>query len=230
MKKIISILLSIVVVTSVLFLLIDDRNITKFTILSKFLSAQTLSEKVVRLHVIANSDDDIDQYVKLKIKDAVLKELTPKLNSASSRSETINIINENKKLIEKVAVNKLKEYNLDYLVSIDLKQTDFPTKYYKDFSLPAGKYLALRVIIGEGEGQNWWCVLFPPLCLVDVKKENVEETVENIDKVDDFGIEKEENSNNYIEEVDDTVEEEQNENEKDQVRIRWKTLEYLGFY
>ena len=93
-----------------------------------------LAEKVVRLHVLANSDSEEDQALKLKVRDAVLEQATETLQGA------------------------------DYGVRAELAETSFPTKEYDGFALPAGEYLALRVLIGEAAGQNWWCVVFPPLC------------------------------------------------------------------
>lgn len=229
MKKRISILLaSIILVTALFYIIMDDKNLTVFTLESKVLNAKSLSEKVVRLHVIANSDNEQDQAVKIKVKDAVLKEMAPKLNISDSKEETIEIIENNEDVIQQVAIDTLKKNNFNYSVKVAVDHTYFPTKFYNDFSLPAGDYLALRVIIGEGQGKNWWCVLFPPLCLVDLKQEKTAQTSV-----------KESNNNNEVEDPEsineDTIDsdygEKDNDNgEEDKVEVKWKTLEWLGFY
>lgn len=158
-----------------------DANLDLFILESKVLSSSDLAKKLVRFHVIANSDTEVDQEVKLKVKDDVLEYMIPKLEVSTSKEETIKIISENNEEIQHIAQETLHTYNMDNDVSVELETTFFPTKYYKDFSLPAGDYLALRVIIGSGQGKNWWCVLFPPLCLIDVKTETpIKEKKNNI--------------------------------------------------
>ena len=102
-----------------------------------------LAEKVVRLHVLANSDSEEDQALKLKVRDAVLEQATETLRGADSQAEACRRLT---------------------AILPELEETPFPTKEYDGFALPAGEYLALRVLIGEAAGQNWWCVVFPPLC------------------------------------------------------------------
>lgn len=157
-----------------------EANLDLFILESKVLSSHDLAKKLVRFHVIANSDAEVDQQVKLKVKDDVLEYMVPKLEVSTSKDETIKIIDENSEEIQHIAQETLHTYNMDNEVSVELETTFFPTKYYKNFSLPAGDYLALRVIIGNGQGKNWWCVLFPPLCLVDVKTEVSKEEYRNI--------------------------------------------------
>ena len=117
-----------------------------------------LSEKVVRLHVLANSDSQEDQELKLRVRDRVLAETEALLEASADRKEA-----------EEIA-----ESGYDYPVSVRLEETAFPTRTYDGFTLPAGEYLALRVLIGASEGQNWWCVVFPPLCAA--ASEDVAET------------------------------------------------------
>lgn len=173
MKKIMACGLILLVLSSVFVVntYSKEASLDLFVLESKVLSSNDLAKKLVRFHVIANSDTEVDQQVKLKVKDDVLEYMIPKLEVSTSKDETINIINKNSKKIQHIAEETLRTYNMDNDVSVELETTFFPTKYYKDFSLPAGDYLALRVIIGSGQGKNWWCVLFPPLCLVDVQTE-----------------------------------------------------------
>lgn len=126
-------------------------------------------EKLIRLHVIANSDSDEDQSIKLKVRDEILKEMTPKFEDSSSIEETKDIVLKNIDYIKSIAKKELDKYNKEYDVDVLFGDYDFPTKSYGSFTLPAGNYQALRVVIGEGVGQNWWCVMFPPLCFIDMK-------------------------------------------------------------
>ena len=123
-----------------------------------------LAEKVVRLHVLANSDSEEDQALKLQVRDAVLSRAEYLLEAASDRKEAEGILRGRLLEFESVARETIREAGYDYPASVELMDTEFPTKRYTGFTLPAGEYLALRVLIGEAEGQNWWCVVYPPLC------------------------------------------------------------------
>lgn len=114
---------------------------------------QELSGALVRLHIVANSDSAADQAAKLRLRDEILALLTPALEGARSREEAVDIITNLVPRIE--ALGEL---------DVRLEDEPFPTREYATFSLPAGDYLALRVVMGEGQGHNWWCVLYPPLC------------------------------------------------------------------
>ena len=127
-------------------------------------SQDQLADKVVRLHVLANSDSEEDQALKLKVRDRVLEQATAILEQAADRGEAEALLRGQLLELEHTAAEVIAENGYDYPVSVELEQTQFPTKEYDGFALPAGTYLALRVIIGEGAGQNWWCVVFPPLC------------------------------------------------------------------
>ena len=128
-------------------------------------SCKGIREEILRLHVIANSDSDADQDLKLRVRDAVL------LSGKAIFSGSEDIISAEGKISEKtdVLLNSAREtiYSLgyDYDVKIELKRCYFPTRVYDDITLPAGYYNAVRIIIGEGKGKNWWCIMFPPLCL-----------------------------------------------------------------
>ena len=113
---------------------------------------------IIRLHVIANSDSEYDQYVKLKVRDSVL---------AVSNTLDPEDIPYSLKLIEDTAKLTLATYGSNLSAKVQFGKFDFPTKSYGNITLPAGEYTAVRVIIGDGEGQNWWCVMYPPLCFTD---------------------------------------------------------------
>ena len=123
-----------------------------------------LEQKMIRLHVIANSDAQDDQALKLQVRDAVLAQATDILQQSRDMVDAQRKLSLALPAIETAAREKVVAEGYDYAVAARLEQTEFPTKEYDGFSLPAGEYLALRVVIGEGAGQNWWCVVFPPLC------------------------------------------------------------------
>ncbi len=123
-----------------------------------------LAEKVVRLHVLANSDSEEDQALKLKVRDAVLEQATETLRGADGQAEASRRLTDILPELEETARVVITANGYDYGVRAELAETSFPTKEYDGFALPAGEYLALRVLIGEAAGQNWWCVVFPPLC------------------------------------------------------------------
>lgn len=123
-----------------------------------------LAERVVRLHVLANSDGEEDQALKLLVRDRVLARATELLAQAKDRTEAEALLRAELPELEALAVRELRANGCAYPVTAKLTDTEFPTREYDGFTLPAGEYLALRVVIGEGAGRNWWCVVFPPLC------------------------------------------------------------------
>ena len=125
---------------------------------------QEISDKVVRLHVVANSDSEEDQALKLRVRDAILARTTALLEASDDRSEAEGLIRGQLLELENIAAREITAAGYDYSVEARLAELDFPTREYESFTLPAGNYLALQVVIGEGEGKNWWCVVFPPLC------------------------------------------------------------------
>ncbi|WP_409969342.1 stage II sporulation protein R [Bengtsoniella intestinalis] len=127
-------------------------------------SQAALAQDVVRLHVLANSDTEDDQALKLLVRDAVLAQATEVLRGVTTQEQATQTLGNNAQAIEETAQTVVDAQGYDYGVTVSLQFEDFPTKDYEDFSLPAGEYLSLQVIIGEGKGQNWWCVAFPPLC------------------------------------------------------------------
>ena len=128
-------------------------------------SEAELYDNVLRIHVIANSDSDEDQALKLKVRDAILAYVSPRVIDSSSREDAMRIINDEMDEIEKIAQSTVYNHGYDYDVDVTLTLEEYPTRNYEAMSFPSGEYVSLRVLIGEAEGQNWWCVLFPPLCL-----------------------------------------------------------------
>ena len=142
-------------------------------------ASEDYKNKLIRFHVIANSDSEEDQNLKLKVRDGIIDYLQPKLLESNSIQESELIIKREYDEIEKISKNIIMEngYNYDIKVGIDYSQ--FPTKQYSNVVLPAGEYKALRVIIGDGNGKNWWCVMFPPLCFVDEEKAIIDKDTDN---------------------------------------------------
>ena len=130
--------------------------------------SEDISNSVFRLHVIANSDSVEDQNLKYKVRDAILEYMNEISTNCTSKQEVVNLANQNQNEFENIAKKVMQENGYDYEVNIKIGNFEFPTKTYGDISLPAGYYDALRIEIGEAKGQNWWCVMFPPLCFVDV--------------------------------------------------------------
>ena len=124
-----------------------------------------LAGKLIRLHVVANSDSEADQAVKLLVRDAVLERAEAQLADCAAMAEAEARLAELLPELEEAAAAILAREGLPYSVRASLGWEQFPTREYDTFTLPAGRYLSLRLTLGEGTGQNWWCVVFPPLCM-----------------------------------------------------------------
>lgn len=127
-----------------------------------------LADNLIRLHVVANSNSDEDQALKRDVRDKILEYMNTQLGDSKNAGQSSQIINTKMKDIEALALAEIKRQGKDFPVKVSLGSYPFPTKSYGDITLPAGIYQALRVVIGKGAGANWWCVIFPPLCFVDV--------------------------------------------------------------
>ena len=146
-----------------------------------FMINDDLSDNMVRFHVIANSDEAHDQELKLKVRDAVLAETAEVTAGAADKNEAVMAVNKHKSRIIGAAEQVIKDNGYDYNVRFEYGNYFFPEKKYDNIELPSGRYDAVRIKIGKAEGQNWWCVLFPPLCTkasaneTDFKRTNVKE-------------------------------------------------------
>lgn len=134
-------------------------------------NAQMKDASLIRFHVIANSDSVCDQAVKLDVRDAVLDQVNAALSEATSKEEAAAILSAKSDAIIDTANTVLAAEGFSYTATAKLGTSVFPTKTYGSITLPAGKYNAYRIILGEGKGKNWWCVLYPPLCFVDITDE-----------------------------------------------------------
>ncbi len=133
---------------------------------SKAISSN-LSDSVFRLHIIANSDSSADQELKLKVRDKIIEYMNTLTSNSSDKKDVISIVNNHLDSFKEIALNTIKENGYNYDVNIEIGNFHFPTKSYGDISFPASNYDALKIEIGDAIGQNWWCVLFPPLCFVN---------------------------------------------------------------
>ena len=130
--------------------------------------SKDIADSVFRLHVIANSDSKEDQELKIQVRDELLSYMNTLAKDCSSKEEVVELAKEHQEEFKQIAEQTIAKNGFSYPVTIEIGDSDFPTKTYGDIALPAGTYEALRVQIGDAKGQNWWCVMFPPLCFVDV--------------------------------------------------------------
>lgn len=124
-----------------------------------------LSQDVFRLHILANSDSEADQSLKIKVRDKVLDYTEDLFNSAKTKEEAESVISDNLQSISNVAYQTVLDNGYDYVVTAEITNMYFTTRYYEGYTLPSGMYDALRITIGEGEGHNWWCVMYPSICI-----------------------------------------------------------------
>lgn len=207
MKKIFCALLGIIAIVN-LYLFVGAKQMQ-----SDEEIVNDINEKLIRFHVIANSDEDADQELKIKIKDNIINYIFPKLKDSQSIDESREILRNNNQQILKIAEKVIKESGYNYSVTSTMDRENFPEKSYGDITLPQGEYEAYRVIIGSGQGKNWWCVMFPPLCFVDVTKGQVsdKETEETMKKVLD----------------DEEYSEISNKDNKGKIKIKFKIVEVI---
>lgn len=140
--------------------------------------AEEIAGKIIRFHILANSDSEEDQQLKLKVRDAIGSFMQPKLVEVTEIEESRQIVMENLSAIEEQAEKVISEEGYTYTVSARLANTDFPEKTYGPYTFQAGNYEALEVTIGNGEGHNWWCVMYPNLCFFNSTYEVVDEEAE----------------------------------------------------
>jgi stage II sporulation protein R len=165
MKNLVSMYIIILSIGTILSLYIPKQE----------LAAQetvTIPDEAIRLRILANSDMDKDQEVKRLVRDEVNKEITSWVENLTSLDDARNIIKSRLPELQQIAVDVVEREGMDQTVSIDFGPVQFPTKLYGQFLYPAGEYEAVLITLGEGEGANWWCVLYPPLCFLDFSNGN----------------------------------------------------------
>lgn len=173
---------------------------------------EDISSKIIRFHVIANSDTEDDQSLKLKVRDKVLEYISPKLKECKNIDESRKIMKENNDTIINICNETIKDLGYKYSVKTTLGRENFPVKTYGNITLPQGNYEAYRIVIGTGEGHNWWCIMFPPLCFADVTKVEIDEK----------------KAENEMKTVLDDKEYNFINNKKSNVKVKFKVLELLN--
>ena len=208
MKKIVNVVFGILVL-----IIIAECGLQYYTGKKVDKEIESISSKIIRFHVLANSDKDSDQALKLKVKDEVIKFITPKLKDSKSINESREILKKYDNDIKNIALKIIKKSGYDYSVATSLQKENFPIKVYGNITLPQGEYEAYRILIGESEGKNWWCVMFPPLCFVDITKGQVayketENRMKNVLTEDEYSL------------VDNT-------NKENEIKFKFKIVEIL---
>lgn len=203
------------------FILILTILIFLYIVLLSFNYSQAisynLSDSVFRLHIIANSDSSADQELKLKVRDNIIEYMNTLTSSSSDKKDVISMVNNHLDSFKEIALNTIKENGYNYDVNIEIGNFHFPTKSYGDISFPAGNYDALKIEIGDAIGQNWWCVLFPPLCFVNSSTGVVPDDSKNTLK---------ENINSESYEI---ISEGNNSNDNtSDIKIKFKIIEFLN--
>ena len=152
--------------------------------------ASRIAPEILRFHVLANSDSPKDQALKLDVKEFLLEMIRSEVPDSSTRSELICYFENNKPRLARSAKQFMQELGFDYPVEVLLETCEFPQKTYGDMTFPAGEYEAVRVVLGEGKGQNFWCVLYPSLCYIDrtyaVVPNSSKELLQSLLPEDDF--------------------------------------------
>ncbi len=136
-----------------------------FSMLPFETECKEISNEVFRLHILANSDAESDQELKLKVRDKVLEYTESLFENSHSKEEAENAVSDNLQEICNVALKEVRNNGYDYGVTAEITNMYFTTRYYDSYTLPSGMYDALRITIGSGEGHNWWCVMYPSVCI-----------------------------------------------------------------
>ena len=144
----------------------------------------SIKDKIIRFHVVANSDSPEDQILKLKIRDAIIEDMGPKLKGLTETEKVKLTIARNINVIKDIAEKEVKKFGRNFPITVDIGIHEFPTKAYGNLTFPGGEYQALNIKIGEGGGKNYWCVMFPPLCFTDMTQGVItEKSVEELERV-----------------------------------------------
>lgn len=149
-----------------------------------------ISNNFFRLHIVANSDSTEDQVIKYEIRDSILNYISPELKNSKSKDEALRIIQSNIPVFYDLSNKILSKHNADYSVNISVGNYNFPTKDYSSFILPEGNYDALKIELGNASGQNWWCVMFPSICIIDNSTFSTHDSASSIleDTLDSEGL------------------------------------------
>ncbi len=180
MKKINIYRLSVVIFT--LVLIVSAVTYAKIT-------QSEIAAQVLRLHVIANSDSESDQRLKIAVRNRILSEAADLFENTSSAAEAAKVAEEKLEYLTEIARDEVKKQGFSYPVSVKIGKVAFPVKFYDDIMLPSGQYTALQITIGDGEGRNWWCVMYPPMCSLDgITSDNSRSTLKDALSENDFNM------------------------------------------
>lgn len=170
----------------VFFILLSSWDFTKNDMAIAASNTEEIPDEAIRLRIIANSDSAEDQWIKREIRDEVTEEINKWVSSIDDIDEARVIINDKLPELEEIVSETLTKNGYTYQegFTVDFGLVPFPTKMYGDMVYQAGEYEALRITLGEGKGENWWCVLFPPLCFVDMSNGDAVEVVSTVDTID----------------------------------------------
>lgn len=187
---------------------------------------QVIPDEAIRLRILANSDTDEDQALKRKVRDAVNAEITEWVAELTSIEAARELIQERLPEIEKIVARVLEEENSNQSYTVDYgRNVQFPTKLYGQFLYPAGEYEAILISLGEAEGANWWCVLFPPLCFLDFSTGDAIEASDEEGK--DVAIEQDVEKKEQVEKEEKKDKEDKNENEEEEVEVKFFLVEFF---
>lgn len=189
------------------------------------LNYEDIADKLIRFHVIANSDSKEDQELKLKVRDEVIEALSVKLKDSKSLEEARILLEDNMDYVSSVAKKVIEENNYNYDIKTTLSKENFPDKIYGDYIFPQGNYEAFRVVIGEGSGQNWWCVMFPPLCFVDETK-NVVNSEELDSSIEKLKLDKDDDGDDNVKK-DEEKEKDEESTSENKVVFKSKIVEFF---
>lgn len=224
MKRYMYFIIVLILVIFTLNVCAQVNNINNNSLELNELNYDDIKDKLIRFHVIANSDTEEDQNLKLKVRDKVVEALSEKLKGVESLEEAEEILEDNIEYVNEIARQVITSNNYDYEVNTMLSYENFPNKVYGDYIFPQGNYEAYRVIIGSGQGQNWWCVMFPSLCFVDESKSDVDSTklkeeIENIEP-------KEDKEENKVEKNTSDLNKEDNSTKN--IKVKFKIVEVIN--
>lgn len=175
---------------------------------------KNISNDFLRLHIVANSDSTSDQIIKYKIRDEIINYLTPQFKNIKTKNEALETLKSEKENINNLAYQIAKENNCNLPISVSIGNFYFPTKKYSEFTLPEGNYDGLKIDIGNAKGQNWWCVIYPSLCIIDSQNFNFSNYSKQI-------LEK-----NISKDELDII---RNNDEKIDLKIKFKLIELFNF-
>ncbi len=139
-----------------------------------------ISNSFIRFHVVANSNSTEDQIIKYKVRDSIMNYISPFLKKAHTKEDAIKIINNHLDELNIISKSLIKDEGIDYSINISVRESYFPTKDYETFTLPEGYYDALIIELGKAQGQNWWCIMFPSICIPQADDLNLKSNAKSI--------------------------------------------------